>query len=143
MTPRPTLSSFTGATVVRFEMADGCSYNVNDDEAAARITYGDLKFRGMPGSVTGDMVEPYLYAISRLDPHRFIFDLPSSMKGTGSTRVGAGATSGAGSREGFIFQRGKDGKADGRPVGKVIFLTYDRQFREGDPTDRRDFEAMR
>jgi hypothetical protein len=139
---RASLTDVTGATLIRFEMADGCRYNVDDDEARNRIGFGDLKFRAMPGAVTGDMVVPYLYAVSRLDPSRFVFELPSTMTGTGSTRVGAGQTSGAGSREGFIFQRGETGKAEGNPVGKVIFMTYDRRFREGDPTDRRDFERM-
>lgn len=141
MTRTASLQDFTGATVIRFETADGCARNI-DGEEAGRITFGDTKFRGIPGSVTGDMVEPYLYRVLGLDPHRYVFDLPSSMRGTGATRVGAGSNA-AGSREGFVFARGDDGRADGRPVGKVIFLTYDRRFREGDPEDRRDFEALR
>lgn len=144
MTARASIRDFTGATLVRFEMADGgVCVNIDDEEAARRISYGDTKFRCMPGAVTGDMVEPYLYAISGLDPHRVLFDLPSTMRGTGSTRVGFGATSGAGAREGFIFQRGEDGRAEGRPVGKVIFMTYDRRFSERDPESRDDFEELR
>lgn len=134
MTARASLSDITGATVVRFESADGCSFNVNDAEAQRRIAYGDTKFRVLPGDVSGDQVEAYLYAILRLDRHRFVFDLPASMRSNG-------AVSG-GHREGFVFQRGADGRADGRPVGKVIFLTYDRKFRERDPSDRADFERM-
>ncbi len=84
--------------------------------------------------MSGDDVEPYLYRLLRVDPHRFVFDLPSSMKSNGAVS--------AGSREGFVFARGPGGKPDGNPVGKVIFLTYDRKFSERDPADRRDFEEM-
>lgn len=139
---RPTIRDFTGGTVIRFETVDGLRYNIDDEEAARRVQHGGLAFRGMPGHITGDMVEPWLYGVLRLDPHRFVFDLPSSMKGTGSTRTGAGRTSGAGTREGFVFQRGRDGKAEGRPVGKVIFMTTDRKFDERDPECREDFERM-
>ena len=37
---------------------------------------------------------------------------------------------------------GAGGKAEGNPVGKVIFLKHDRRFREGDPECRADFERM-
>lgn len=132
------INDITGATLIRFETADGGARNI-DNEEANRIGFGDVKFRALPGGVTGDMMEPFLYHVLRLDPHRFVFDLPSSMRGTGSTRSGNRAGL---DQEGFVFRRGADGKADGRPVGKVIFMNHDRQFREGDPGDRRDFERM-
>lgn len=140
--PQATLRDFTGATLIRFESADGLTVNVDDDEARRRIGFGDVKFRGMPGDITGPIVDAYLYRVLGLDPHRFVFDLPSSMRGTGSTRAGYGGST-AGSREGFVFRRGKDGRAEGSPVGKVYFLTYDRKFREGDPESRADFEELR
>lgn len=137
MSPRPSLRDLTGATLIRFESADGCSYNVNAEEAERRIGFGDVRFRGMPGNVSGDMVIPFLYLALRLDPHRYVFDLPSTVTGTGSSRTGAGAN-GGGSREGYVFERGKPD----HPVGKIYFLTHDRRFSERDPEDRRDFEML-
>lgn len=131
---RATLSNITGATLVRFETADGLTQNIDSEEAGRRIDHGRINFRAMAG-VSGDDVVPYLYRLLSLDPHRFVFDLPSSMTTNGAVS--------SGSREGFVFQRGAGGKADGRPVGKVIFLSYDRKFVERDPGDREDFEAMR
>ncbi len=130
---RPSLASVTGATLVRYETTDGCAQNIDGDEAENRIGHGGVSFRALAG-VSGDDVEPYLYRLLRLDAHRFVFDLPSSMKSNGAVS--------AGSREGFVFRRGGNGKPEGSPVGKVIFLTYDRRFSERDPGDRSDFERM-
>ncbi len=140
---QPSLSDVTGATLVRFETIDGTrrSIDANGDEAKA-IQFGGMALRALPGQAQGDMLEPYLYKLLRLDPHRFVFDLPSSMRGTGATRVGAGGGAGSGTREGFVFERGNDGKPNGRPIGKVTFLTYDRKFRERDPNSREDFEGI-
>lgn len=137
MKHRLSLSDVTGATLIRFETADGLKCNLDDEEAERRIGFGGVDFRALPGGASGDMIEPYLYRVLRLDPHRFVFDLPSSMRGTGSTRTGS---RGSLDQEGFVFQRGVDGKAEGRPVGKVIFLNRDRRFREVDPECRDDFE---
>lgn len=132
MTRAPTIADFTGGTVIRIEMADG---------TARHIDGGQTKFRAMPGNITGADVDAYLYAATGLDPHRVVFDLASTMRGTGSTQSGSG-TPRSGHREGFIFQRGANGKADGNPIGKVIFLTHDRRFAERDPSDRADFERL-
>lgn len=139
---RPSLSDVTGATLVRFERADGLTYNVNDEEAERTIGHGGIDFRALRGDVSGDLLEPYLYRLLRLDPHRYVFDLPTSMRGTGATRAGYRGAASAGSKEGFVFLRGSDGKATGRPVGKIIFLSYDRKFKERDPQDRSDFERL-
>lgn len=136
---RPSITDVTGSTLIRFETADGLKYNYDSEEAARTIGHGGIDFRALPGGAVGDVVEPYLYALLRLDPHRFVFDLPSSMRGTGSSRSG---NRGSRDQEGFVFKRGADGKADGRPVGKVIFLTRDRKFSERDPSSRDDFERM-
>lgn len=142
MSPRQlTLSALTGCTLIRYETADGCAQNLDEREAARRIEYGDIKFRPMPGDITGDLVEPFLYHVLRLDPHRFCFDLPASVKGVGSSRTGHGGH-GGGSREGFVFRRGGDGKPAGNPIGRLFFLSYDRKFAERDPTDRADFERL-
>lgn len=135
MSARPTLRDFTGATLIRFESADGLRINLDDTEAQRRIEHGSMSLRGLPGHINGDLVEPYLYAVLRIDPHRFVWDLPRSMKSNG-------AVSG-GERSGFLFARGQDGKAEGRAVGKVTFLTTDRRLREVDPESRADFEEMR
>jgi len=139
------LSDLCGHRLVRFEMADGTSYNIDDDEAARRIQHQSTMFRAVPGDVTGDVLLRYLYAVSRLDPHRFVFDLPSSMLGTGSTMSGAGGSvRGNRTQEGFIHLRGSDGKpAHGtRPVGRVIFATQGERFRDDDPESRTDFERF-
>ncbi len=139
---RVSLCEVTGATLVRFETIDGMrrTFDEHGDEAR-QIQHGDLRLRALPAQAQGDMLEPYLYRLLRLDPHRFVFDLPSSMRGTGSTRVGGGS-GGGGTREGFVFERGGDGRKDGRPIGKITFLTYDRKFKERDPNSREDFEAI-
>lgn len=138
-----TLSAFSGsgATVIRYESA-GMAVNLTEEEARRRIGHGGIKFRAMPGGVIGEDVDRFLYACLGLDPHRFVFDLPSSVRGTGATRAGHGGAK-PGDREGFVFRRGDGGKAEGEPVGRLFFLTRDRRFREGDPEDRRDFEALR
>jgi len=143
VTRAPTIADFAGSggVVIRYESA-GTATHIDEREAARRIGHGGLKFRIMPGGVLGEDVDRFLYAALGIDPHRFVFDLPSSVRGTGSTRTGHGGAK-PGDREGFVFARGKDGKPDGDPVGKVIFLTSDRRFREGDPESRTDFEALR
>lgn len=131
---RPSLSSLpTGCTLLRFEGADGLTHNVDDDEARRRIGFGDTKFRAMPGGINGDLVEPYLYAVFRIDQHRFVWDLPRSVTSLGATS--------AGTREGTLHTR--EGGRNSPPVGRVFFMTTDRRFAESDPSDRRDFEAMR
>lgn len=144
-TNRLHLSDLSGHRLVRFEMADGCSYNVHDDDAAHTIGHSETKFRAIPGDVTGDVLVAYLYRVSGIDPHRFVFDLPSSMGGTGSTRSGAGgSTRGNRTQEGFIWLRGADGKPNmsTRPVGKVIFASPNERMRDDDPTARTDFERF-
>lgn len=129
---RPSLSDVTGATLIRFERADGLTFNVDDEDARRTIGHGGIDFRAMPGTINGDMVVPYLYRVLRLDPHRFIFNLPKSMTSNGAVS--------AGSREGFVHLR--ELGTNSNPVGKVIFLTYDRKFTERDPGSRDDFERM-
>lgn len=139
------LSDLCGHRLVRFEMADGHSYNIDDEEAAKRIGHQEVIFRAIPGDVTGEMLIRYLYAVSRIDPHRFVFDLPSSVSGTGSARTGyGGGTRGNRTQEGFIHMRGPDGKPhpDARPVGRVIFATPGERMRDDDPESRADFERF-
>jgi len=134
-----TLSQLSGHQLVRFEMADGGRINIDDEEASRRIGHQDVKFRHVPGDVTGERLLVLLYRVSGLDPHRFVFDLPSSMLGTGSTRTG---TRGVLDQSGFIFSRGVSGRASGNPVGKVIFARPSEKLRDDDPTSRQDFERL-
>ena len=134
-----TLSQLSGYQLVRFELADGGRINVDDEEAARRIGHQETKFRALPGNVTGDRLLALLYRVSGLDPHRFVFDLPSSALGTGSTRSG---TRGALDVSGFIFARGENGRATGNPVGKVIFARPSEKLRDDDPESRQDFERL-
>ncbi len=135
MTARSTLSDVTGATLIRFERADGVAMNVDAREAERTIGHGSVAFRAMPGDVSGDEVPAYLHAVLRLDPHRYVFDLPASMRTNGARSSGR--------REGFAFERDiATGKPSGSPIGKVIFLNYDRRFADRDPQDRRDFERL-
>jgi hypothetical protein len=128
---RLSIRDVTGCTLVRFETADGMRVNVDDDEAARRITSGGVNFRALPPEAIGPEIERYLYAILRLDEARFVFDLPRSLYGGRS----------AGDKSGTVHLRalGKNSP----PVGTVYFLTRDRRFREGDPEDRGNFEALR
>lgn len=127
MSRRLSLADITGCTLVRFESADGCALNVDP----ATISHGSVDFRALPAHAFGEHIEQWLYRVLRLDPHRFVFDLPRSLYG------GAGT----GTREGTVHLR-EHGKSS-PPVGRVFFMNSDRRFREGDPQDRRDFEALR
>jgi hypothetical protein len=120
-------SDITGCTLVRFERADGLA--VNHDPRT--IEHGGIDWRALPQAAIGPEIERWLYAVLRLDEHRFIFDLPRTLYGH----------AGVGTREGTVHLR-EHGK-NSPPVGKVYFMTNDRRFREGDPTDRRDFESLR
>jgi len=137
-----TIRDFTGAYLIRAELTDGRKINVNDDEMRRPIAWGDVKLRAMPQSLVGHEVDVFLYRALGLDPHRFVFDLPGSVYGTGSHRSGAGGHAG-GDKEGFVFRRGDDGRKEGDPVGRIFFMTSDRRLREVDPQDRQDFEALR
>jgi len=137
-TLRNTLSQFTGRQLLRIEMIHGTG--------SRTIDWGETKWRVAPMDldIPDAQRNAVLCELVGLDPHRCIFDLPRSARGTGSARSGFGGSSrGARQVDGFIFRRGPDGKPDGDPIGKVIFETEGaNNIRDVDPQDRREFERL-
>ena len=74
-----------------------------------------------------------------LDPNRFRFDLPASMRSinTGSTRQGFGEHTKKMRINGFIFQDGID-----EPVGVLTLIDESDKFSGKDPTTQADFEDL-
>lgn len=124
-----TVAYFAGQhrQILRFEFADGSARNID---------HGEVKFR----VADPQNIDPLtLYQLSGLDPHRFVWDLPTSARGTGSSQTG---TRGNRTIGGFAFRRGPDGKADGAPVCKVVWATQGEKFPDVDPQDRSYFERF-
>jgi hypothetical protein len=66
-----------------------------------------------------------------LDPHRVVFDLPSSARAQGSAVAGAGGALRDGrSIDGYVLDR-----YTRRPIGKLTFAREGERFRELDPGD--------
>lgn len=133
------ISAASGRLLIRLEAVHGGTFD--GVRSRAQIEWGQTKHRALTQDEAVDHLS--LCRAFGLDPHRVIFDLPSSARGVGSTVSGAGG-SGRGNREvsGFVFQRGPDGKRDGDPIAKVIFLREGTQFRDVDPQDRAEFERL-
>lgn len=71
----------------------------------------------------------------RLDPARFWFDVPSSLRGTGSS---SGSHSGTRRHiHGFIFLAGQD-----EPVARFRVVDPEDKFRDLDPTSQQDLEDL-
>lgn len=119
----------SGRTLIRVRIARG------EGEA---IEWGEVKIRPMI-----DLDNVVLCQQFGFDSDCYVFDLPSSAGGTGSTSSGT-----RGNREvnGFVFRKGPGGKPDRneRPIATVEFLREGRQAteRDVDPTDRADFERL-
>lgn len=116
----PRSSSFNGLTPVRFDGAPGGPFA------------GESKWRGVKDLTN----HAELCRVMSLDPIRFYFDLPSSVRGTGSSGSGAGGGQRHGVRlqNGFVMMAGRD-----EPVAKLTIVTdYDR-FKDVDPMSARDF----
>lgn len=128
------MGAMRGRMLIRLEA-------VHAGMASRSIAWGQDKTRALTQDEAIDPIA--LCCAFGLDPHRVVFDLPSSARGVGSTVSGAGG-SGRGSREvsGFVFERGPDGKAQGDPIAKVIFLREGMRSRDVDPTDRTEFERL-
>ncbi len=69
-----------------------------------------------------------------LDPHRVLFDLPSSARGTGSAVAGAGGALREGRKlDGYVLDR-----ATRRPIGTIHFAFEGERFRDDDPRNEAD-----
>lgn len=88
------------------------------------------KWRGVK-----DFEHGTLCRVFNLDPNRFYFDLPSTVRGIGRSSVGAGGNDGR-SRiiNGYVFAGGID-----EPVGKLTIVTDWDKFKDVDPTSGREF----
>ena len=115
--PPSAIARATGTIPVRFEGAPGGPFR------------GDGRWRGVP-----NFEHATLCRIFQLDPCRFYFDLPSSVRGVGANRVGAGSCRSARRINGFVFMAGSD-----VPVAKLSVCLEDERFRDDDPTNARDF----
>lgn len=71
-----------------------------------------------------------------LDPATYIFDLPSSARGVGSSAAGAGGLRNGRKINGYILH----GRTR-EPIGTITFAYEGERFREFDPRDAR--EALR
>lgn len=74
-----------------------------------------------------------------LDPVRFSFDLPSSVRGIGAAQQGHGGGASARLQSGFVFL-GPPGKST--PVAKLTICRAGELVYDGDPNSRRDFENL-
>lgn len=68
-----------------------------------------------------------------LDPIRFFFDLPSSVRGIGSNMTGFGGNRGTRTINGYVMQAG-----DTTPWGTITVCSPGEKFRDVDPTDPRE-----
>lgn len=111
-------SGFSGRTPVRLEGAPNC------------ILAGVGQWRGVR-----DFEHSTLCRAFQLDPNRFYFDLPSTVRGVGRNSTGYG---GNGNRNrlvnGYVMLHGRD-----EPVGKLTICFESERFRDDDPSDMRDF----
>lgn len=118
MTP-PKTQRFSGAYPVRFDGAPGSPLE------------GDGKWRGCK-----DFEHATLCRAFNLDPNRFYFDLPSSIRGVGSSMSGVAGAQRAGRRllNGYVMMAGRD-----EPVGKLTVCFDAERFSDVDPLSSSDF----
>lgn len=115
----PQSQRFSGQIPVRF------------DGAPNGPLEGDTKWRGVR-----DFEHGTLCRVFGLDPCRFYFDLPSSVRGVGANMSGIAGAHGSGRRRinGFVFMSGR-----AEPVAKLTVCFESERFRDVDPTDEREF----
>ncbi len=114
----PRTASFSGQIPVRFEGAPGSPLE------------GKGLWRGVRDFEHGTLCRTF-----GLDPHRFFFDLPSTVRGIGPNQVGRGRIpTGRRRINGYVMMTGRN-----EPVGKLSICFDAERFRDDDPGDRRDF----
>lgn len=118
----PTSSTFSGMIPVRFDGAPNGPIGAEG------------KWRGVK-----DFEHSTLCRAFGLDPVRFYFDLPSSVRGTGSLSSGYGGGQRHGKRlvNGYVMMAGHS-----EPVGKLTIVTDADRFKDVDPRDMRDFHDL-
>lgn len=113
----PRSKSFSGQIPVRFEGAPGSPFE------------GDGRWRGVR-----DFEHATLCRTFNLDPNRFYFDLPSSVRGIGANATGYGGGRSARRISGFVMQSGR-----AEPVAKLSICIDGERFKDVDPSNRQDF----
>lgn len=91
---------------------------------------GDVKFRGVK-----DLEHSTLCRAFGLDPIRFYFEVPSSMRGIGTNTNHARTT--RNTQAGFVFMHGH-----AAPVAKITVARESDRFSDSDPMSQRDFENL-
>lgn len=115
--PRRT-QSFSGQVPVRFDGAPNGPFE------------GDTRWRGVR-----EFEHAHLCRVFGLDPVRFWFDLPSTVRGIGPNNRGAAVVrSGRRLLNGFVMMAGRD-----TPVAKLTVCFEGESFKDVDPLDARDF----
>lgn len=93
---------------------------------------GEAKWRGVK-----DFEHATLCRAFGLDPATFYFDLPSSVRGVGSSMSGFGGNRGGRVINGFVMRAGMN-----EPWGKLTIVRDSEKFRDVDPTDKREFYKL-
>lgn len=117
----PRSTAFSGQIPVRFDGAPGGPLE------------GDTRWRGV-----SDFEHATLCRVFALDPNRFYFDLPSTVRGIGpNNRGGAVMPGGRRLLNGFVFMAGRD-----EPVAKLTIVNEGERFADRDPLSARDFADL-
>lgn len=72
-----------------------------------------------------------------LNQAAFYFDLPSSVRGVGSSMSGAGGNRGNRIVNGYVMRAGRN-----EPWGKLTICFESEKFKDVDPTDMREFYKL-
>lgn len=115
----PTSQSFSGQIPVRFNGAPDGPFS------------GETKWRGVK-----DFEHATLCRVFQLDPARFYFDLPSTVRGIGANMSGVAGAHAAGRRllNGYVMMAGHD-----EPVAKLTVCFESERFTDRDPFNRNEF----
>jgi hypothetical protein len=116
----PSSQAFNGQIPVRFEGAPEGPFE------------GDTRWFGVERFEHAELCRRL-----QLDPVRFYFDLPSSIRGIGAQQQGHGGGASARLQSGFVFMAGRD-----RPVGKLTVCRAGERHGDVDPLSSGDFESL-
>lgn len=82
-----------------------------------------------------DMEHATLCRAFRLDPNRFYFDVPSTMRGVGSSSGAHSST--RRHQHGFVFMAGRD-----EPVARIRVVDASDRYTDRDPLSDRDLQDL-